>query len=744
MHGGAGRERGLSTNACGQPGGHIRNVENAVVGELCSYGSDMHRPRSHRADVQGLRAVAVGLVVLEHVTGAPPGGFIGVDVFFVISGFLITDLLLREHRDTRRVSLSRFALRRIRRLVPTAAVVLVTSLVAASFIVPPVRLRSMLLDGAWSAASLANWHFAAEQTDHFASDGHDSPFLHFWSLSVEEQFSVVTPVMLVLILGRRSAVGRRRVATALVAAVTIASFGSACVLSNADPSVAYFSTAARAWELGAGALLAFARPWLRGSSPTLGRIAGWVGLVIIIASAFLVPAASGFAVPWASVPVVGALLVLAGGITRDARPPSVLLLRPVTALGDVSHALYLWHLPVLVLLAWSAPEAQWLTIPLSCALAVTTHRLVERPGTTAPWTAVHWRSSLEHRQQWRVWGTIHHSELRRYGVAALTMTTLLLTVAATARLRPADLPLGSADPVALPTTSTATGTGTGADDVAPQVITDRQRALRTALAAVTWSDTTPSVDDVSAPKYLESLVTDPAWSDVIGCSAPASKRSLESCTFGAPEGRLAILVGDSTAAFTMPAFRALAERPGSGWQVMDLARTACPFTAADLVFADDPTCSAHREHVVDVIRERQPDLVLVMNTSSVVEDDDGDQVSDADWARDVGRITSRFRDRVGTTAIVLPNPPGPDTRTCALRSPSACVTRPAAGRRAAYETISGVSVVDTAPLWCSGSACPDVVADHLVRVDAIHVTPQAAVDVAPALRQLLVDLMPPP
>ena len=744
MHAGAGRERGLSTNACGQPGGHIRNVENAVPGERHSYGSEMHRPRSHRADVQGLRAVAVGLVVLEHVTGAPAGGFIGIDVLFVISGFLITGVLLQEHRDTGRVSLSRFALRRVQRLLPSAAVVLGASLVAAWSIVPPVHLRSMLLDGAWSAASLANWHFAAEQTDHFASDGPDSPFLHFWSLSVEGQFSVVMPVLLVLVLGRRSAVGRRRVAAALVAAATIASFSSACVLTSADPSSAAFSTAARAWELGAGAVLAFAGPWLRGSSPALGRIAGWVGLVLIIASAFFVPGASGFPAPWAAVPVVGTLLVLAGGVTRDSHPPSVLLLRPVTALGAVSYSLYLWHLPVLVLLAWSAPEAQWLTIPLSCALAVTTHRLIERPGTTVPWTAVHWRSSLEHRERWRAWGTIHHSELRRYGVAALTMTTLLVTVAATVRLRPADLPLGSADPVARPTTSTAPDTGTGADDPAPQVVADRQRALRAALAAVTWSDTTPTVDDVSAPTYLASLVTDPAWSDVLGCSAPASTRSLESCTFGAPEGRLAILVGDSTAAFTMPAFRALAERPGSGWQVLDLARTACPFTAADLVFADDPTCSAHREHVVDVIRERQPDLVLVMNTSSVVEDDDGDQVSDADWARDVGRITSRFRDRVGTTAVVLPNPPGPDTRTCALRSPSACVTRPAAGRRAAYETISGVSVVDTAPLWCSGSACPDVVADHLVRVDAIHVTPQAAVDVAPALRQLLVGLMPPP
>jgi peptidoglycan/LPS O-acetylase OafA/YrhL len=163
-------------------------------------------PHRRRRDIQGLRALAVVAVVLEHVSGWPRGGFVGVDVFFVLSGFLITGLLVREHERTGRISMRGFYRRRVKRLLPSALVVLVVTLGAVAALLSASRLLSSAVDAVWSAVFVANWHEAAQGTDYFAADGPVSPFRHFWSLSVEEQFYVVWPLVVLLV----AAVSARR------------------------------------------------------------------------------------------------------------------------------------------------------------------------------------------------------------------------------------------------------------------------------------------------------------------------------------------------------------------------------------------------------------------------------------------------------------------------------------------------------------------------------------------------------
>ncbi len=156
--------------------------------------------RGFRPDVEGLRALAVVAVIVDHLFDWPSGGFVGVDVFFVISGFLITGLLLKEYERTKTISFLDFYKRRVRRIMPAALLVLVVSTAVSFLVFNVVRAQASLWDAIWSALFVSNWHFASAGTDYFASDGPISPFRHYWSLSVEEQFYLVWPVLIFLVI----------------------------------------------------------------------------------------------------------------------------------------------------------------------------------------------------------------------------------------------------------------------------------------------------------------------------------------------------------------------------------------------------------------------------------------------------------------------------------------------------------------------------------------------------------------
>jgi peptidoglycan/LPS O-acetylase OafA/YrhL len=355
---------------------------------------------SFRSDIQGLRALAVGLVILAHAgfrTAA--GGFVGVDVFFVISGFLIVGLLVREAGETRRVSIVDFYARRARRVIPAATLVLVVTAVASAYFLPFVRSIEVIKDSVWAAFFGANIRFSLVETDYFAEGEPPSPVQHYWSLSVEEQFYVVIPVLLLLI-----AVALRRWGHALpeyadrqlrngvlvvLGLVTAASLAYSVWVTQTSPTAAYFSTAARAWELGVGGLLATV---LWGRRPRLPRwtteLVGVTGLVLVAVATLTFSSATPMPGSAALVPVAGSALLLAAGSTTTA--PStywfrLFSLRPVRLLGDWSYSLYLWHFPVLLL-----AQAHWeeerlsrphltLALALILGLSAASYYLVEEP-----------------------------------------------------------------------------------------------------------------------------------------------------------------------------------------------------------------------------------------------------------------------------------------------------------------------------------------------------------------------------
>ena len=290
--------------------------------------------RRFRPDVEGLRAVAVALVVLYHA-GVPglTGGFVGVDVFFVISGFVITGLLLRERRGTGRTSILDFYARRCRRILPAATLVLLITIFATYSVLGVVSGNSIADDGRWAGVFFANFHFESVGTNYLSAQRLPSPLQNYWSLSVEEQFYVVYPTLFLLVAQVKVRLSlRARMAIAL-GVVIVGSYGLSIVQTASHPATAYFSPFTRAWELALGALVAVSTAWLKQIPGQIGAVLTWAGLAAIGYSAVAFNAQTAYPGSLAAVPVVGAALIIAGGVSipvrrRDpARAPSLPIAR---------------------------------------------------------------------------------------------------------------------------------------------------------------------------------------------------------------------------------------------------------------------------------------------------------------------------------------------------------------------------------------------------------------------------------
>jgi peptidoglycan/LPS O-acetylase OafA/YrhL len=251
--------------------------------------------RALRAEIQALRAAAVALVLVYHLWPAVlPGGFVGVDVFFAISGFLITSLLLREAERTGRVSLRAFWARRARRILPAALLTVLVCALATVAFVPLTHWDQFFAEMRASTAYVQNWQLAGDAVDYLAAANAPSPVQHYWSLSIEEQFYLLWPVLIAAALAvtrRRPARVRRAVVAAALAGATALSLFYSMAHTAADPAAAYFVTPTRAWELGAGALLALVAPFDR-SSAALRSLLSWVGIAAIAVAALTYTAAT--------------------------------------------------------------------------------------------------------------------------------------------------------------------------------------------------------------------------------------------------------------------------------------------------------------------------------------------------------------------------------------------------------------------------------------------------------------------
>lgn len=340
----------------------------------------MARGMGFRSDIEGLRAVAILLVVFAHahVPGFP-GGFVGVDVFFVLSGYLITGLLLKEASQSGSIDFASFYARRFRRLMPALMVMLLVVCGTAALALSAQAQIDQASAAAAAALWLSNMHFSLSSVGYFAADAEQNLFLHTWSLGVEEQFYLVWPA---LVLFAGSATHPRRLR--LVMGAVLAGSLAACVwLTTAEPNFAFYSMPTRAWQFAGGALALLGVQRVR-LSPTTARLAGWAGLGLILWSAITLTPASPYPGWRALVPSVGTALILVAGALRPTegvgKPLSTY---PMQWIGRVSYSWYLWHWPVLLLGDALIPMADGprraLMVAASFAIACLSYRYVETP-----------------------------------------------------------------------------------------------------------------------------------------------------------------------------------------------------------------------------------------------------------------------------------------------------------------------------------------------------------------------------
>jgi peptidoglycan/LPS O-acetylase OafA/YrhL len=332
----------------------------AGVGTSAGAAPDAER---FRPDLEGLRALAVVLVLLFHaeVPGFP-GGYVGVDVFFVLSGFFITGLLLRELRATRSVALLPFYARRARRLLPAASAAILATVLLAFLFLPAILVRQIAVDGLASALYVANIHFGLQATNYFQDALNPSPLLHMWSLGVEEQFYLAWPAIL-LVVGRGGWNPRRIALT--IGIVGGVSFVASAWLTTVAAPWAFYSLPTRAWQLALGGAIALAAIAGIGVRGRVGAILAAAGVLSIVVGAVIFTTETPFPGLAAVLPAGGAALVIAAGLSdQSARVLRVLSLAPVRWVGRISYSLYLWHWPLIVL------PAEGLQVPLPLPVKV--------------------------------------------------------------------------------------------------------------------------------------------------------------------------------------------------------------------------------------------------------------------------------------------------------------------------------------------------------------------------------------
>ena len=649
----------------------------------------VNRPTEILTHIQALRALAVGIVVIYHVwPGALPGGFIGVDVFFVISGFLITAHLMRDVERHGTVSLPSFYARRARRLLPAAMLVIAATAVAVVAWFPITRWVSVFREVAASAFYVENWALAAKSTNYLELNAAPSPLQHYWSLSVEEQFYLVWPVLIIVavLIARRAKLPAIVVARIVLAVVVVASLVYGVWLTFNEPPLAYFSTFVRAWEFGGGALLALWRP-KRAFSPAVGTALGVTAFVGLAVMSFAYDGSTPFPGFAAIGIVVATVAALAAGTPHPAPLRAIVEWRPVQFLGDISYSVYLWHWPILII----APYA------LGHALG-----LPESIGVVAVTLLLAWLSKRFVEDPVRRWPPLAAARARRTLVLMLAVmvafagVSVLATRYVSARIQAAqaETEKGNPDPV------------TG---------------LRPAPIA--------AADDVER--------TDKCWSpettaEVVPCEYPSGVE-------GAPT---VALVGDSHAEALSGAIVALAKE--RGWDLTTYLKQACSWGDGPMVkpgadFAQK--CATYRESIQSLLEDKGYDAVIT--TSAVYRVAPGNQAEGfvAAWTP---------IEQSGTDVYVIADNPtwASDPVECLVlheRTPTSCdMTRDEAypwedPQVEAAAEVPGVSVIDLSPSYCDDDTCFATRDGYTIYRDTDHFTKTFARSLTPALDKALED-----
>ncbi len=677
-----------------------------------------------RSDIQGLRAIAVLVVVLYHA-GVPllRGGYVGVDVFFAISGFVITSMLLREMASTGRLSVRAFYARRMMRLLPAAVVVLAATLIAAWVWLPRLRWHSIAVDALSASGYFLNYRLALQGTDYMSADAPPSPLQHFWSLAVEEQFYLVWPVLLGLFalwLTRRRL--RRWPAIVVVSLLVATSFGFGVWQTARSEPWSYFGSPSRAWELGVGALVALCAGPLARLPRRLSWALAWAGIFALGTAIVMFTPSTPFPGYAAALPVLGTVAVMAAGCRpAEPGPPDVGRLLSNGAfqgIGRLSYSWYLWHWPLLVIAPIMLDRALTVgqgvvLVALSLILAGITYVVVEDPLRSL---------AVLRARPWRGIGT---------GVAL--SGTLALAVAVGLSVFPAQV-----------------GSGRGADtQVELANATEAGAQLAQLIQAGTEiqqvpANLTPALDQAAADK--PALYGD-------GCDVGFTGGSVgKVCAYGDLSSTTSVvLFGDSHAGHWFPALESIAVK--RHWKLYVMTKSACS-AATSLIYLDAlkrafTECVSWRTQAIAWIQQHHPSMVVMSsnNGGPIPLDATGD--ADVAWTND-WVATAKAVTEAGTRLVFISDTPWPgqdvpdclsahldDARHCS-RPVGKALSVPRR-RTMVADALSqlGVQVIDPVSWFCTQDLCPAIVGNIMVYKDDSHMSTAYSQALAPVLSEQL-------
>ncbi len=672
------------------------------------------------------------MVVIYHLyPSALPGGFAGVDVFFVISGYLITGHLWRGYAQTGKVGLADFWGRRARRLIPAAVLVLTVTWIASRIIEPATQFASTAQQILASALYYQNWQLSSDAVNYFKSHDAATPVQHFWSLSVEEQFYIVWPLLFLLaalltamfaarragpVLASteraapvRTSTGTRTRGVAvgvLTAALVVASLAYSIHETSANPPAAYFMTATRMWELGAGGLLALAPARLTRALARQGWL-GWFGLTVVMVSAFLLTGSMAFPGALALLPVLGAVALIAGGSAQGRYGPSRLTsARLMVFTGGISYSLYLWHYPLINLYTdWRGtspgPVSGPVILAVTVLLAWLTKTFVEDKVRLAPSIA---------RHRWR------------------SLAVALVAVV----------------PVALAAVYIAAEPGPWNGTLGPDY--PGAAALAGAVSNVSAAPILKPPDPIS-----QTLDQTGGCLDDFGASTP------KECVFGdtAHPVLTVALVGDSAAGEWFDALNAIAVH--RHWKLVTELHSSCPWSSTLVLnwngIGDLTACQAWGAAVLhDLITTIRPNVVITTDYPSLLSTPDHPVNASPGAMAEIGAGMAQYWTQLENAGIsVTPIKESPDlvedVPTCVEQHPadlaqcdvpvSVAILRDSPVTDAAKLMNGKVTVVNANSLICGPKVCAPVVGNVLVFGDRHHLTGPYSKSTAPFLELLL-------
>jgi len=656
--------------------------------------------RRFRPDVEGLRAVAVLLVVLYHAgVFRITGGYVGVDVFFVISGFVITGLLLRERSSTDKTSLLSFYARRVRRILPAATLVILVTVFFSYVYLGDVLANSVANDGRWAAAFLSNFHFESVGTNYLTASLPPSPLQNYWSLSVEEQFYLVFPTLFLLVARAKGTLSLQKRMTVVLVGVIVLSFGLSVIQTASSPAAAYFSPFTRAWELALGGLIAVSTSHLRKLPINIAGVMTWVGLGMIVVSAFTFDTLTSYPGSAVAVPVLGAGLVIAGGVVARGHGAELALgTRPFQWLGRRSYGWYLVHWPILIIATEAQDKAKlpgWeglLLVVGALGVAAVLFRLVEDP--------------VRHLRTPRLATVVA-------GGITVVVTVLVLTLVIVVH---------------------ATGFHYYPVVPAPNLATVERNVAAAPAITKLPSAVEPSVDQ-AANDFGGNF-------EPVGCISGVEQVNQHICTLGDTSGtKLMVAFGDSHVLMWLPALDAIAKK--AHLRLVVLSHWYCPSVVVTIYYpaglghvdrAYTP-CDTWRQWAIHWVNRHRPSLLVVSNEDLYRTPGRGPSAltifSKSAWQAGVTKLFDEMP-VPGMRKVILGNIPlffqlppvclsthTDDIQACSESAAVATVSMKQPEEAAAAAT--GAAYIDTTPWFCSAT-CTAVIKNYIVYRDEFHVS----------------------